>query len=138
MFWVCCWGDVFICELFFCFWFRNGCFFLMGLVWSGVCGWCVVLYFVLEKFRLVGRKERGRGVVGGVGVGGRGWLEFLGELLEWGWVFDGDGLVVIGCLMWFWFFIDFFFGFVFLGLGLGSVFFLVLSCCVWFIDFKGR
>lgn len=46
--------------------------FLRRLVCSVVRGWCAVSHFVLEKSRLVGRKERGRGVAGGAGVGGRG------------------------------------------------------------------
>lgn len=36
------------------------------------CGWCAVSHVVLEKSRLVGRKERGRGVAAGAGVEGRG------------------------------------------------------------------
>lgn len=37
-------------------------------------------HFVLEKSRLVGRKERGRGVAGGAGVGGGAATALRGDL----------------------------------------------------------
>lgn len=65
-------------ELFSCIWpaaqdsGQEQPFSSDGLVCSGVCRCYAVSHFVLEKSRLVGRKERGMGVAGGAGVGAEG------------------------------------------------------------------
>lgn len=71
-----------------------------ALVCSGVYVWCAMSHFVLEKSRLAGRKERGRGVAGGAGVRGRGQPQPPEEMQEWGWAPDAGWSPISGCPTW--------------------------------------